>query len=57
MRGPADMCSALRGGTNLALDLYDDPEKVEKVRRLVEPYADVWIEVGQAQLDLAPQLA
>jgi hypothetical protein len=52
MRGPADMCSALRGGTELALDLYDHPEQV---RRLAKVCADVWIEVGQAQLDLVPE--
>jgi hypothetical protein len=51
MRGPADMCSAMRGGTNLALDLYDCPEEVQ---RLAELCTDVWIEVGQAQLDLVP---
>jgi len=52
MRGPADMCSAMRGGTNLVLDLYDAPENV---RRLAEICADVWIEVGQAQLTLMPE--
>jgi hypothetical protein len=52
MRGPADMCSAMRGGTNLALDLYDCPDNV---RRLAELCADVWIEVGKAQLDLVPE--
>jgi hypothetical protein len=51
MRGPADMCSAMRGGTNLALDLYDCPENVT---RLAELCADVWIEIGKAQLDLVP---
>lgn len=52
MRGVADICSALRGGTNLALDLYDH---VEQVRRLAKVCADIWIEVGQAQLDLVPR--
>jgi hypothetical protein len=51
MRGPADMCSAMRGGSNLALDLYDCPDNV---RRLAEVCADVWIEVGKAELDLVP---
>ena len=52
MRGPADMCSALRGGTNLALDLYDHPEQVH---RMAELCADIWIEVGKAQLDSVPE--
>ena len=51
MRGPADMCSAMRDGTNLALDLYDCPEHV---RRLAEICASVWIEAGKAQLALVP---
>lgn len=51
MRGPADMCSALRGGTNLALDLYDCPDNVA---RLAEICADVWIQAGKAQLALVP---
>jgi len=52
MRGPADMCSAMRGGTRLALDLYDCPENVA---RLAEICADVWIQVGKAQLALVPE--
>jgi hypothetical protein len=52
MRGPADMVAAMRGGTDMVLDLYDQPEKV---RRLAELCADVWIEVGRAQLDLVPE--
>ncbi|RPI53634.1 MAG: hypothetical protein EHM56_07065 [Chloroflexi bacterium] len=52
MRGPADICAAMRGGTELALDLYDHPEHV---RRLAELCTDVWIEVGKAQLALVPQ--
>lgn len=52
MRGPADMCSAMRGGTDMVLDLYDHPEKVQ---RLAELCADVWIEVGKAQLNLVPE--
>ncbi|MGD8751202.1 MAG: hypothetical protein PVG14_07255, partial [Anaerolineales bacterium] len=53
MRGVADMCAAMRGSTKLALDLYDQPEAV---RRLAEVCANVWIEVGQAQLDLIPEV-
>jgi hypothetical protein len=52
MRGPADMCSALRGGTNLVFDLYDHPEQI---RRMAKLCADIWIEAGQAQLDLVPE--
>jgi hypothetical protein len=52
MRGPADICSALRGGTEMALDLYDHPENI---RRLAALAAEVWIEVGKAQLDLVPE--
>ena len=52
IRGPADICSAIRGGTELALDLYDHPDNV---RRLAALSADVWIEVGKAQLALVPE--
>ena len=51
MRGPADMCSAMRGGTDLVLDLYDHPDEV---KRLAELCSDLWIEVGQAQLERVP---
>lgn len=52
MRGVADMSAAMRGPNNLALDLYDCPERVQ---RLAEICADVLIEVGQAQLALIPE--
>lgn len=52
MRGPADMCSAMRGASNLALDLYDCPAHV---RQLAEICTEVWIDVGKAQLDLIPE--
>lgn len=52
MRGPADMCAAMRGASNLGLDLYDCPENV---RQLAKICADVWIEVGKAQLELVPE--
>ncbi len=51
MRGPADMAAAMRGSSNLALDLFDHPAQLE---RLAEMCADVWIELGQAQLALIP---
>ena len=43
-RGPWDMVAALRGMTNLYLDLHDHPAKV---RRLAEACADVWVAVTQ----------
>ncbi|MCL5096724.1 MAG: hypothetical protein M1608_04195 [Candidatus Omnitrophica bacterium] len=52
MRGVADMCAALRGPNNLALDLFDCPDRV---RRLAGICADVLAEVGQAQLALIPE--
>jgi hypothetical protein len=52
MRGPADMCSAMRGGATLALDLYDCPDNVG---RLAEICAEVWIKAGQAQLSVVPE--
>jgi hypothetical protein len=52
MRGPADICSAMRGASNLALDLYDCPQNVA---RLAGICSDMWIEVGKAQLDLVPE--
>ena len=52
MRGVADMCSAMRGPNNLAVDLYDCPDHVQ---RLAEMCAEVWIETGQAQLALVPE--
>jgi len=52
MRGPVDMCAAMRGASNLGLDVYDCPENV---RRLAKICADVWIEVGKAQLELVPE--
>lgn len=46
------MCAAMRGACTLSLDLYDCPEHV---RQLAEMCADVWIEVGKAQLQLVPE--
>jgi hypothetical protein len=53
MRGIADMCAAMRGSTNLVFDLYDQPDEIY---RLAEACASVWIMVGQAQLDLIPEV-
>jgi hypothetical protein len=52
MRGPADMLAALSGPSRLPLDLFDCPEAI---RRAAEACADVWIQVGQAQLALVPE--
>jgi hypothetical protein len=49
MRGIADMVSAMRGGTNLAIDSIICPSNV---KRLADICAEVWIETGKAQLDL-----
>jgi hypothetical protein len=51
MRGPTDMLAAMRGTVNLPLDAYDYPEELA---RAAEICADVWIEVGQAQLQRLP---
>lgn len=51
MRGPSDLLCAVRGGTNLPLDFYDDPDAVV---RAAEAIADVHIAVGKAQLELIP---
>lgn len=51
MRGPSDLLSAVRGGTNLPLDFYDDPEAVQRAAEIV---ANVHIAVGKAQLALIP---
>lgn len=50
MRGPSDMLAALRGHTNLALDLYDCPDKVARAAELV---TDIFIHAMKAQLELA----
>ena len=51
MRGPGDILSALRGPSILPLDYYDHPEDV---KRAAELCADVWIELGKAQLARVP---
>ncbi len=52
MRGPADLCAALRGGTNAALDTYDCPENLAALAAVC---TDTWIDVGKAQLALVPE--
>lgn len=51
MRGPADMLSAMRGAVHFPLDFYDCPGAI---RRAAELCADVWVEMGKAQLALVP---
>lgn len=51
MRGLADMLSAMRGPSRFPLDFYDCPDTI---RRAAELCAEVWIEVGKAQLALIP---
>ena len=51
MRGPSDLLSAVRGGSNLPLDFYDVPESIERAAKIV---ADVHVAVGKAQLALIP---
>ena len=52
MRGPADMLAAMRGQSRLPLDFFDCPQTLI---RAAEACADVWIQVGKAQLDLIPE--
>jgi hypothetical protein len=51
MRGPADVIAAMRGAANLPLDLYDHPEVIQRVGKMI---AEVYVELGKAQLDLIP---
>ena len=52
MRGPADILSAMRGGAQLPLDIIDDPSLVMPA---IEKCANIWEEIGRAQLDLIPE--
>jgi len=54
MRGPSDILAAMRGAAQLPLDLLDYPDLMA---RAIELCADVWVEVGQAQLALVPECA
>ena len=51
MRGPADMLSAMRGASNFVMDLIDNGDVASRAARLC---ADVWKDVGRAQLELIP---
>lgn len=50
-RGPWDMVAALRGMTNLYLDLHDHPREL---RRLAEACANVWIQVTRELSKIIP---
>jgi hypothetical protein len=52
MRGPSDMLAAMRGAAQLPLDLIDFPDIM---KRAINLCAEVWIEVGKAQLALIPE--
>lgn len=49
MRGPSDIMAAMRGATRFSTDTIDFPDEVRRIARIC---ADVWIEVGKAQLDI-----
>ncbi|OQA01236.1 MAG: Uroporphyrinogen decarboxylase (URO-D) [Planctomycetes bacterium ADurb.Bin412] len=51
MRGPSDILFALRGASNLLMDLIDEPEVVKKAAALC---AEFWVEAAQAQLECIP---
>ena len=50
MRGPGDMASAAMGQARIALELYDN---LEKVKKLCSLYTQVWIKVAKAQIKLS----
>lgn len=51
MRGPSDILSAMRGGANLSMDFFDEPEVI---RKALEMCVNVHMETGKAQLALIP---
>jgi hypothetical protein len=51
MRGPCDILAAMRGATQLPLDLLDTPDRVVPA---LERCADIWRQLARAQLDLIP---
>jgi hypothetical protein len=51
MRGPADILAAMRGATQLPLDMLDTPERVGPA---LERCAEIWRQLARAQLDLIP---
>jgi len=52
VRGIGDMMGAALGQQNLALELYDNPEKVKKLASI---YTDIWIKVAKAQIERTPK--
>ena len=54
MRGPSDMMAAMRGTVQLPFDLVDSPDLAARAAQLC---AEVFIEVGKAQLELIPESA
>jgi hypothetical protein len=51
MRGPSDILAAMRGATQLPLDLMDTPDLVVPA---LERCADIWQQMAQAQLNVIP---
>jgi hypothetical protein len=51
MRGPSDLLSAMRGSTQMCLDIIDRPDAVKKI---MGDLAEFWIKVAQQQIDLIP---
>ena len=52
IRGPGDMMGAVLGQERLALELYDN---LEKVKALSSVYTKVWVKVAHAQNQLTPK--
>ena len=52
--GPGDIMPALRGPTQLCIDLYEAPDRVAELARIC---TDAWISVQQFQMDLIEPLA
>lgn len=52
MRGVTDMCAGMRGSSALPVDVLESPERIG---RLAEICAGVWIEVARAQLERIPE--
>jgi len=52
VRGIGDMMGAALGQQNLALGLYDNPEKIKKLASI---YTDIWIKVAKAQIEETPK--
>jgi hypothetical protein len=54
LTGPGDIMTALRGPTQLCIDLYEAPDRVAELARIC---TDAWISVQQFQMDLIEPLA